>query len=117
MAMISTQILESGHKRWTRSGSVVSDLIVLIMIVVAVIGAAAGKILVTALCGLARGFWQLFAARIGVGVGEAALSPAAYSLISDSFAPSRLGRALARLSERLGLFGQRREGPRWPYWI
>ena len=29
----------------------------------------------------------------------------------------RIGRALARLSDRLGLFGQRREGPRWPYWI
>lgn len=49
----------------------------------------------TALCGLARSFWQLFAARVGVGVGEAALSPAAYSMIADLFPPSRLGRALA----------------------
>lgn len=49
----------------------------------------------TALCGLARNFWQLFAARIGVGVGEATLSPAAYSMIADLFRPSRLGRALA----------------------
>jgi len=43
--------------------------------------------LMTALCGLAAKFWQLFLARVGVGVGEAALSPAAYSLISDSFLP------------------------------
>jgi MFS family permease len=51
--------------------------------------------LLTAACGLARGFWQLFAARVGVGVGEAALSPAAFSLIADSFPTERLGRALS----------------------
>ena len=37
----------------------------------------------TAVCGLARNFWELFRARVGVGVGEAALSPAAYSMIAD----------------------------------
>jgi len=31
----------------------------------------------TVACGLANSFWALFAARIGVGIGEAALSPAA----------------------------------------
>ncbi|HCQ98995.1 MAG TPA: MFS transporter, partial [Acidobacteria bacterium] len=35
----------------------------------------------TALCGLARGFWSLFIARTGVGVGEATLAPGAYSMI------------------------------------
>ncbi len=45
------------------------------------------------LCGLARTATQLFVARIGVGVGEAALSPAAYSIITDSFPRSRLGTA------------------------
>ncbi len=49
----------------------------------------------TAACGLARNFWQLFLARVGVGVGEAALSPAAYSLISDMFPKEQLGRAIA----------------------
>lgn len=48
----------------------------------------------TALCGTARTFVQLFLARIGVGVGEAALSPTAYSIITDSFPKSRLGLAL-----------------------
>ncbi len=48
----------------------------------------------TAMCGLAQTFWQLFLARIGVGVGEAALSPTAYSLITDSFPKSKLGLAL-----------------------
>ena len=48
----------------------------------------------TALCGAARNFWQLFAARMAVGAGEAALAPAAYSMISDSFPRSQLGLAL-----------------------
>lgn len=49
----------------------------------------------TALCGIARSFWLLFFARMGVGVGEAALSPSAYSMISDYFPPKRLGRAIS----------------------
>ena len=49
--------------------------------------------LMTAACGLARNFAQLFLARIGVGVGEAALSPPAYSIIADYFPPERLARA------------------------
>lgn len=51
--------------------------------------------LCTAACGLARGFASLFAARVGVGVGEAALSPAAFSLLSDYFRPERRARAIA----------------------
>lgn len=50
--------------------------------------------IMTALCGLARSFWELFLARVGVGVGEATLSPAAYSIIADSFPKEKLGRAL-----------------------
>ncbi|MEO7385955.1 MAG: MFS transporter [Gammaproteobacteria bacterium] len=50
--------------------------------------------LMTAVCGLARNFWELFLARVGVGVGEAALSPAAYSMIADYFPREKLGRAL-----------------------
>jgi MFS family permease len=51
--------------------------------------------LMTAACGLADGYWTLFAARIGVGVGEAVLSPAAYSLLGDYFPKEKLGRAIA----------------------
>ena len=51
--------------------------------------------LMTALCGFARNFWQLFLARVGVGVGEAALTPAAYSIMSDYFSGSTLTRALS----------------------
>jgi predicted MFS family arabinose efflux permease len=49
----------------------------------------------TALCGLARNFAQLAIARVGVGVGEASLSPAAHSLISDFFPADRRATALA----------------------
>jgi MFS family permease len=45
--------------------------------------------IMTALCGLSRSFGQMFLARIGVGVGEAALSPAAYSMLNDYFRPHR----------------------------
>ena len=48
----------------------------------------------TLACGLSRSFGELFAARIVVGLGEAVLSPAAISLISDYFPPSRRGFAV-----------------------
>lgn len=47
----------------------------------------------TAACGFTSSFIGLFLARVGVGVGEATLSPTAYSLISDYF--ERRRRALA----------------------
>ena len=49
----------------------------------------------TALSGLAKGFWHLLAARVGVGIGEAGCNPAAYSLISDYFEPRRRATALS----------------------
>lgn len=54
--------------------------------------------LATIACGFARNFWQLFAGRVGVGVGEAALIPASYSILSDTFPPRRLGLASALLA-------------------
>ncbi len=51
--------------------------------------------LFTAGCGLARNFLQMLLLRTGVGVGEAALSPAAYSLISDYFPPHRRATAIS----------------------
>ncbi len=49
----------------------------------------------TAVCGLANNFWQLFLARLGVGVGEAGGVAPAYSLISDYFPPEQRARALS----------------------
>ncbi|MBW4051045.1 MAG: MFS transporter [Proteobacteria bacterium] len=45
-------------------------------------------------CGYAGSFAELFAARVVVGLGESALAPAAISLISDYFPPSRRGLAV-----------------------
>jgi hypothetical protein len=45
--------------------------------------------------GVANTFGQLFAARFGVGIGEATLSPSANSLIADYFPPEKLATALS----------------------
>ncbi len=52
----------------------------------------------TALCGVAQNYWQLLAARIGVGVGEAGCSPPAHSMISDIFPQERRATAMATYS-------------------
>lgn len=65
----------------------------------------------TALCGLAVGFWTLAAARVGVAVGEAGGTPASQSLLADYFPPERRSTALgvyatgSHLGILLGLFG------------
>ncbi|MBI2615962.1 MAG: MFS transporter [Gemmatimonadetes bacterium] len=48
----------------------------------------------TGLGGLARQYWQLLVCRSMVGVGEAAYSPAAQSLLADYFPPARRAFAL-----------------------
>jgi MFS family permease len=49
----------------------------------------------TAACAGARSYATLFLARTGVGIGEAGLHPAAYSMLSDCFPKERLGAALS----------------------
>lgn len=51
--------------------------------------------LMTAACGLAQSFWQLFAARLGVGFGEATLGPSVHSIIGDSFEREQLPVAMS----------------------
>jgi MFS family permease len=54
--------------------------------------------LMTALSGTARSYLQLFAYRVGVGVGEATLSPSAYSLLAGHFPPQKLALAVGIFS-------------------
>ncbi len=61
--------------------------------------------LATSLSGLAVGYVQLLLARTAVGIGEAALSPAAISTIADRFRPQRLGIAVAIYSLGVTLGG------------
>jgi len=51
--------------------------------------------LMTVFCGLVRRFSQFFVARLGLGIGEATLTPAAMSMISDSFPKRRLATAIS----------------------
>jgi MFS family permease len=51
--------------------------------------------LMTIFCGIAGSYSLFFLARVGVGIGEAALSPAAYSIISDYFPKKKLATALS----------------------
>ncbi len=59
--------------------------------------------LATAFSGLAGKFWHLFLARMMVGAGEATLSPAAFSMIADSFPPERRGKPIGFYSAALSL--------------
>jgi MFS family permease len=51
--------------------------------------------LATAACGLARNFWHLMLARVGVGAGEATLNPCATSMLTDLFPRERLTAGMA----------------------
>ena len=51
----------------------------------------------TALIGVTRSYWELAAARLGVGAGEAGSGPASHSLLSDYFPQHQRARALALL--------------------
>ncbi|MFK7912758.1 MAG: spinster family MFS transporter [Pseudomonadales bacterium] len=69
---------------------------------------AAGVILwsvMTALCGLAGSFIALLLFRVGVGVGEAALTPPANSLIADYFIPKSRARAMGTYAMGVTLGG------------
>jgi MFS family permease len=51
--------------------------------------------LMTIAGGMATGFWGLFASRMGIGIGEAALVPAAYSLLAERVDRARFPFALS----------------------
>jgi len=57
--------------------------------------------LATVWTGVAKNFVHLFAARMSVGIGEAVLSPAAFSMIGDSFPKERRGLPIAIYSMAL----------------
>jgi len=56
------------------------------------------------LCGFAKNYWQLFAGRMGLGVGESPVAPASYSLIGDGVGPARRVRAFAAYNA-MGVIG------------
>ena len=58
--------------------------------------------ILTALCAGVKNYSQFFLARMGVGVGEATLSPSAYSIITDYFPKRKLGIAMSVFT--MGIF-------------
>ena len=60
--------------------------------------------LMTGLCGLAHNFWQLFAARVGVGIGEATLAPSSYAMVPDLLPRNRqaLGMGIVAAASTVG---------------
>ena len=59
--------------------------------------------LATGAMGFVTGFGQLFASRMSVGIGEAALSPGALSMIADSFPRKKRGAPIAVYSTALAI--------------
>ena len=55
----------------------------------------------TVATGMAKNFVQLFTARMGVGIGEATLSPGTFSMIGDSFPTEKRGKPIAFYSAAL----------------
>jgi MFS family permease len=106
-------VAEPVRKEWGLSDAALGGLSTAFTLLYAVAGVPLGRLadrtsrtrllaagvfvwsLLTAACGLARGFWQLFALRLGVGIGEATCAPAATSLIGDLGPAARRGRFLA----------------------
>lgn len=52
----------------------------------------------TAVCGLVVGYWSMFLARVGVGMGEAASGPSSQSMIADYFRREEMARAMGFLT-------------------
>jgi MFS family permease len=53
----------------------------------------------TVCCGFSLDYWRLLLAPLGVGAGEAALSPAAWSVLADYFHPDKLARPHQRVPD------------------
>lgn len=86
MAFVLTYVLMSVPLgRWVDRSSRVGILAV---------GVTAWSI-ATMACGAARGYLQLGLARMGVGAGEATVTPVAWSLLADYFPPDRLARPVS----------------------
>ncbi len=106
-------VTEPIRKEWALSDSAIGMLGTAFTLLYAAVGVPLGRLtdsakrkqilaggvfvwsLLTAASGLAMGYWQLFALRLGVGVGEATCAPAATSLIGDLYPANKRAKALS----------------------
>ena len=109
---------ETVRNEWKLSDTVLGSLGTAFTLLYAVVGVPLGRMtdrysrrwilcagvtvwsVLTAASGLAQNFTQLFAVRLGVGIGEASCAPAATSLIGDLFPASRRKARLRRRPTR-----------------
>ncbi|MDP9362575.1 MAG: MFS transporter [Acidobacteriota bacterium] len=110
---IGGALAEPIRKEWNLSDSALGALGTAFTLLYALVGIPLGRLsdrtsrrrilgmavvfwsLLTSLSALTRNYWQMFATRLGVGVGEAACAPAATSLIGDLYPPARRARAMS----------------------
>jgi MFS family permease len=117
-------VMEPIRKDWNLSDKDVGILGTAFVLVYAAVGVPLGRLsdrfsrarilsggitvwsLLTAASGAAWSYGSMFAARLGVGIGEASCAPAANSLVGDLFPPQQRARALAifMLGLPLGIF-------------
>lgn len=106
-------LVEPIRKEWTLTDSQIGWLATAFTLLYAVVGIPLGRLsdrwsrpkilslgvatwsLLTVASGLARNYGALFAARLGVGVGEASCAPASSSLIGDLFPARHRARAFS----------------------
>jgi len=106
-------LVEPIRKQWALTDSQIGWLATAFTLLYAVVGVPLGRLsdrwkrpqllslgvaawsLLTAASGFAWGYASLFAARLGVGVGEATCAPAANSLIGDLYPAARRARAVS----------------------
>jgi MFS family permease len=106
-------LVEPIRKQWSLTDSQIGWLATAFTLLYAVVGVPFGRLsdrwnrprllswgvaawsMLTAASGFAWGFTSLFAARLGVGVGEATCAPAANSLIADLYPAQRRARAIS----------------------
>ena len=110
---IGGALAEPIRKEWNLSDSALGALTTAFTLLYAFVGIPLGRLsdrisrkrilglavflwsLLTSFSAMARSYGQMFAARLGVGAGEAACAPAATSLIGDLFPPARRARAMS----------------------
>jgi len=110
---IGGALAEPIRKEWNLSDSALGALATAFTLLYAFVGIPLGRLsdrtsrkrilgvavflwsLLTSLSAMTRSYWQMFAARLGVGAGEAACAPAATSLIGDLYPPARRARAMS----------------------
>jgi predicted MFS family arabinose efflux permease len=120
IASVSKPIIDEWHLSDTALGGIGTAFIIIYAIVGLPLGVWADRgsrtkllafsvsvwSIFTAASGLAWGYWSMFVARLGVGIGEAGCSPAGNSLIGDLYPANKRGRAVAffMLGLPIGIF-------------